>query len=69
VTTREPTPRLNRKKLEKNYSCYVLITCEQPTKSGDLKAEMTFEGDEFLAAYLVEQAREFFSSAEDLKIR
>ncbi len=40
---------------EKN-ECYVLITCGQPTKDGQINVEMTYGGDPILAAYLVESA-------------
>lgn len=40
---------------EKN-ECYVLITCGEPTKDGQMSVEMTYGGDPVLAAYLVESA-------------
>ena len=69
MATSEPAYLPIRKELGKRYSCYVLITCEEPTKAGDMKAELTFEGDEILAAYLIEHARELFDSVEEQKIR
>lgn len=44
----------------KNCSCYVLITCTEPSKEGDMEVEMTYEGDESLVSYLVENAQVFF---------
>lgn len=46
-----------------NYNaCYVLITCKKPSKEGEMAVEMCYEGDETLASYLVENAKEAFSS-------
>lgn len=40
-----------------NNACYVLITCGEPSKNGDMQVEMRYEGDPLLAAYLVESAQ------------
>lgn len=40
-----------------NKSCYVLITCGEPSKDGHMEIEMSYEGDPVLAAYLVESAQ------------
>ncbi len=48
--------RLFRSLAEKN-ACYVLITCGEPTADGKMEVEMTYEGDESLAAYLIESAQ------------
>jgi len=48
------------KKPKKNCSCYVLITCTEPSGDGDMEVEMTYEGEESLVAYLVENAQVFF---------
>ncbi len=48
------------KKPKKNCSCYVLITCTEPSGDGDMEVEMTYEGDESLVSYLVENAQVFF---------
>ena len=45
---------------KKKQACYVLITCSDPSEDGDMEVEMTYEGNEDLVAYLVENARQFF---------
>lgn len=49
-----------RKALTEDNECYVLITCSKPSDSGKMQVELTFEGDESLAAYLVETAKDTF---------
>jgi len=49
-----------KKAIRKNTACYVLITCTEPTKDGKMEVEMSYEGDEALAAYLVESAQSVF---------
>lgn len=46
-----------KKTLSENNACFVLITCGEPSKDGKMQVEMTYEGDPFLAAYLVESAQ------------
>ena len=46
-----------KKALAKNNVCYVLITCGEPSEDGKMQVEMTYEGDECLAAYLIESAQ------------
>jgi hypothetical protein len=46
-----------RKALAEANACYVLITCGEPTEDGKMEVEMTYEGDESLAAYLIESAQ------------
>ncbi len=48
-----------RPRLSKDNACYVLITCTKPSEDGKMQVEMTYEGDECLAAYLIESAQEF----------
>jgi len=43
--------------LEKNPSCYVLITCGAPTEDGQMEVEMSYKGDVTLAAYLLQGAQ------------
>lgn len=53
-----------RDKLAKNPACYVLITCDQPSEDGDMKVEMTYEGDAALASYLLQGAQSFIDEQE-----
>ncbi len=43
--------------LNKNPSCYVLITCGQPSEDGEMQVEMTYQGDAALASYLLQGAQ------------
>jgi hypothetical protein len=54
---RGKVPQNLKKVLEKNHSCYILITCGKPSKRGDMQVEMSYEGDAYLAAYLIESAQ------------
>lgn len=45
--------------LKKDPSCYVLITCGQPSVDGQMDVEMTYEGDADLAAYLLQGAQNY----------
>ncbi len=46
-----------RRTLAEKNACYVLITCGEPSADGKMEVEMTYEGDEILAAYLIESAQ------------
>ena len=43
--------------LSKNNACYVLLTCSEPSESGDMKVEMSFDGDKDLACYILDIAK------------
>lgn len=58
-----------KKKLHENCACYVLITCSQPNKEGNMNVEMSYEGDESLAAFLVENANQVFECQEMREMR
>lgn len=49
-----------KKAIGENCACYVLITCTAPTADGKMEVQMNYEGDECLAAYLVENASQVF---------
>jgi hypothetical protein len=42
--------------LAENNSCYVLITCGNPSQDGEMKVDLKYWGDPVQAAYLVESA-------------
>lgn len=44
----------------KDCACYVLITCTQPASDGKMEVELNYEGDESLAAYLIDSASQVF---------
>lgn len=49
-----------KKAYDRKCACYVLITCTEPSADGKMDVEMNFEGDESLAAFLVENASQVF---------
>lgn len=51
--------------VDKDSSCYVLITCGKPSKDGEMQVQMTYQGDAALAAYLLQGAQSFFDHDED----
>lgn len=62
---RRKVPQDVQKVFSKNKACYVLITCEEPSEDGKMQVEMTYEGDECLAAYLIESAQVFMNPSEN----
>jgi hypothetical protein len=51
------------KTVAKDYACYVLITCREQTDDGQMQVEMTYEGDAFLANYLLQGAQTVIDEA------
>ena len=51
--------------LDKDPSCYVLITCGQPSEDGEMQVEMTYQGPATLASYLIQGAQSFIDREED----
>ena len=49
-----------KKTLGEKHPCYVLITCSEPSREGKMEVEMSYEGDEMLAAFLVDNASQVF---------
>ncbi len=49
-----------RKALQDKCACYVLITCTTPGADGKMDVQMNYEGDESLAAFLVDNAGQVF---------
>ncbi|MES2274105.1 MAG: hypothetical protein V4487_07925 [Chlamydiota bacterium] len=49
-----------KKTLGDKCVCFVLITCTEPTEEGKMNVEMNYEGDESLAAFLVDNAAQVF---------
>lgn len=53
-----------RRRPKKN-ACTIKISCEEPTEDGKMEVEMTCEGDEVLAAYLLESAQSILDSRRE----
>lgn len=51
-----------KKALGEQCACYVLITCTKPGPDGNMEVEMNYEGDETLAAFLLENASQAFDN-------
>ena len=56
-----------QKNLPNECACYVLITCTAPDAEGKMDVEMNYEGDEMLAAFLVENASQVFDDRKTCK--
>ncbi len=54
-----------KKTLSKKNACYVLITCGPPQEDGKMQVEMSYDGDESLAAYLLESAQNVFDNQSE----
>ncbi len=44
-----------------NAACRILITCAEPSPDGKMHVEMTFDGDNDLAALMIEKAQSYFT--------
>jgi len=58
---------LMKKTLGEKHACYVLITCTDSSENGEMNVQMDFEGDENLAAFLVDSASQIFDSRRESK--
>lgn len=60
-----------RKELQKvlsgDPSCYVLITCGKPSESGEMKVEMTYQGNKQLAEFLLLEAKTVLDQEQDFE--
>ena len=54
--------------LETDPSCYVLITCGQPSEDGEMQVEMTYQGDVSMASYLLQGAQIFIDQEDEDEI-
>lgn len=54
--------KVRKANAKQSCACYVLITCTEPDESGKMQVALDYEGDETLAAYLVENAAQVFDN-------
>ena len=54
-----------QKALGKNLASYILITCENPSSTGEMPIEMTYHGEEALVSYLLHQAQMHLEENEE----
>lgn len=54
-----------QKALHKKTSCYVLITCGEPSEDGEMPVEMTYQGEETLVSYLLQGAQLHIEQEEE----
>ena len=56
-----PSKRTIRKYLErskkKKIKCFILLTCSEPSEDGTMEVDMKYEGERWLAAYLINSAQ------------
>jgi len=60
-------PQHIREELAEKNTCYVLITCGDPSDTGQMDVEMAYDGDSTLAAYLLHSAQSFIDPDDDLE--
>ncbi len=51
-----------QKFLAKHFSAYVVIACSKPSHSGEMQAEMLYEGEGTLLSYLVDNAQQILEN-------
>jgi hypothetical protein len=56
-----------KKTLGEKHACYVLITCSEPSDDGQMEVEMSYEGDETLASFLIDNAAQVFEAKNQEK--
>ena len=56
-----------RQLLAERNACFVLITCGEPTNEGKMEVELTYEGDDSLAAYLIESAHGLIENQNEVE--
>ncbi|MBI5346394.1 MAG: hypothetical protein HZB76_04560 [Chlamydiae bacterium] len=57
-----------KRMLAKNNACYVLITCSEPSQDGKMQVELDYDGDQNLAAYLVDGAQKVFDDEQEKQL-
>lgn len=55
-------PKMRRR--SKKNACTILISCLEPSEDGQIHVEMTCEGDEILASYLLESAQSILDNKQ-----
>ncbi|MCH9620897.1 MAG: hypothetical protein S4CHLAM20_03050 [Chlamydiia bacterium] len=45
-----------KRKSKSRTICYVLITCHESKEDGKMDVEMKYEGDKYLASYMIDTA-------------
>jgi hypothetical protein len=53
-----------RKKIGDETACYVLITCGEPSPSGEMNVELSYDGDPVLAEFLIQGAQNYFDEPQ-----
>ncbi len=46
-----------KKVLANKHACYIVITCDEPGDGEEMSVQMSYEGDAFLASYLLQGAQ------------
>lgn len=53
-----------RAKLASKHACFVLVTCDPPSKDGNMNVQLSFEGDPALASLMVQGAQSYLEEHE-----
>ncbi len=53
-----------RRRPKKN-ACTIMISCNEPSEDGQMQVEMTCEGDEILASYLLQNAQSILDAQSE----
>jgi len=57
---------IKKEKATDDHACTITITCGQPSDSGNMAVELTWDGDPVLASYLLENVQGVIAESEDL---
>jgi len=60
LKTKGDAHHLVKQTLGNAHACYILITCDSPSDGGEMQVQMSYEGDEDLAGFLLQGAQSHF---------
>ena len=50
---------------DKKFACTVQISCTEPDEHGKMEVELVYDGDETLAAFLIDNAAQVFQDKQE----
>lgn len=54
--------------LAAEHACYVLITCDNAKKNGNMEVQLRYGGDAVLASYLIDEAKDYIEDFAEQEI-
>ena len=57
-----------KRKRQGKTICYVLLTCSEPSEEGTMEVEMKYEGERWLASYLIKSAQGVLEEEEESEL-